>query len=816
MLVPVRLLRRFSDPPLSTAELAARLTMTGTKDERVFRHGVADPAGFVVGRVLEAVPHPNADRLRVCTVDVGAPEPATIVCGAPNVAAGQTVAVARPGAVLPDGTKLRAAKLRGVVSQGMILSETELAIGVEHDGILELDSPARPGTPLDAVLALGTDVIEFEITPNRPDCLGVYGIAREVHASTGAPLAPPPWAEDPGSAGELAAAAVVVECPDLCPRFMARVFEDVRVGPSPPWLRADLLAAGMRPISNVVDVTNYVMLVCGEPLHAFDLDRVAGRRLVVRRAADGEPVRTLDGQDRRLDSETVVICDDDGPTSIAGIMGGERSEVAPTTARVLLEAANWIGANIQRSSARLGLRSEASGRFEKGLEPEAAAEALALASALLVELCGARLVPGTIDVGGPGPPPAVIRLDPDRLRGLLGAPIGPERSAEILTSLGFGVDAAGNGVLDVTVPSFRRSDVTREVDLIEEVARIDGVDRLPATLPPLRAAGRLTHAQRARRRAEDILAGRGLDEVVGWSFADPELLRRLRLAAGHPMTRVVAIENPFSEAQSVMRPTLLGSLLDIARHNVARGAAALGIFESGSVYRSRKAPVAAADDGYRGGPPPADEHHAIGGLVTGALGPPSWRAGAPPPADFFAAKALAGAVLDGLRVDWSVARATWPFLHPGRSAELLLDGGGRRVGFVGELHPLVAADWDLGQTAVFTLNLDVAAAAAPEVVAYRPFGDHPAVLQDLSVIVDDAVDAAAVVGVVRAHGGPALADVSVFDVYRGGQIGAGRTSLSLHLAFRARDRTLTDEEVAAWRAAITAAVAAELGGELRA
>ena len=573
-------------------------------------------------------------------------------------------------------------------------------------------------------------------------------------------------------------------------------------------------------------------------MHAFDLDRVAGRRLVVRRAADGEPVRTLDGQDRQLDAETVVICDDDGPTSIAGIMGGERSEVAPTTTRVLLEAATWIGANIQRSSLRLGLRSEASGRFEKGLEPEAAAEALALASRLLVELCDARLLPGTIDVGGPGPAAQVLRLDPDRLRGLLGAPIGPERSAAILASLGFGVAAAADGVLAVTVPSWRRSDVTREVDLIEEVARIDGVDRLPATLPPLRAAGRLTHAQRARRGAEDILAGRGLDEVVGWSFADPSLLERLRLPAGHPMTRVVTISNPFSEAQSVMRPTLLGSLLDIARHNVARGAGALGIFESGTVYRARRVPAAAgaggaggagagaggaaavavavADPAYRGGPAPADEHHAIGGLVTGAFGAWSWRSGAPAPADFFAAKGLAGAVLDGLRVDWSLARETWPFLHPGRSAELLLGDERRRIGFVGELHPLVAAAWDLGQTAVFTINLDVVAAAAPEVIAYRGFGDHPAVLQDLSVIVDDAVEAGAVVRVVRAHGGPALADVAVFDVFRGAQIGEGRTSLSLHLAFRAADRTLTDEEVGAWREAIKTGLAAELGGELRA
>jgi phenylalanyl-tRNA synthetase beta chain len=533
-------------------------------------------------------------------------------------------------------------------------------------------------------------------------------------------------------------------------------------------------------------------------------------------------------------------------------MGGARSEVSGQTTRVLLEAATWVGANIQRSSSRLGLRSEASGRFEKGLEPEAAAAALGFATDLLVRLAGARVAPGTIDVGGPGPPPAVLRLHPRRLRRLLGAPIG---SREILTSLGFGVaeapdtrDHAGGGrrgddigVLDVTVPAFRRSDVTREVDLIEEVARIDGVDRLPATLPPLRGAGRLTPAQRARRRGEDILAGRGLDEVVGWSFTDPGLLDRLRLPDGHPMRRVVVIENPLSEAQSVMRPTLLASLLDIARHNVARGAVDLGIFESGTVYRARRAPGGSGADGARGpagapggngaagtpragngaggvaggggAPSPADEHHALGGLILGGLGPRSWRAPGPAPADFFAAKALAGAVLDGLRVGWSTAVASWPFLHPGRSAELLV--GDRRIGFVGELHPLVAETWDLPRTAVFTLNLGYVAGVAPAVPAYRDFGDFPAVLQDLSVIVDEGVAAGAVVDVVRAAGGPDLVDVSVFDIYRGAQVGEGRTSLTLHLEFRADDRTLTDEEVAGRRAAITAGLADRLGGELR-
>ena len=306
--------------------------MTGTEVERAEAYGIANPDAFVVGRVLTAEPHPNADRLRVCTVDVGGDAPSQIVCGAPNVAAGQTVAVARPGAIMPDGTRLKKAKLRGEPSEGMILAEDELAIGVEHDGIMVLadgdsaEAPA-PGTPLADLLPIATDVLELEITPNRPDCLAVYGVAREVHAATGAPLAPPPWAQDPGRGGDIEGVEITVECPDLCPRFTARVFEDVTIGPSPWWLKARLMAAGQRPISNVVDITNYVMLLTGQPLHAFDLDRVAGGRLTVRRAQAGETVQTLDDQTRTLDAEMVLIADADGPTSIAGVMGGARSEV---------------------------------------------------------------------------------------------------------------------------------------------------------------------------------------------------------------------------------------------------------------------------------------------------------------------------------------------------------------------------------------------------------------------------------------------------------------------------------------------------------
>ncbi|MHB1538821.1 MAG: phenylalanine--tRNA ligase subunit beta, partial [Solirubrobacteraceae bacterium] len=500
MRVPLEWLRQYCDPDLDVDAIEERLTMTGTKVEAIHRHGVGSPERFVVGRVLGAEQHPNADRLRVCEVDLGDARPggpASIVCGAPNVATGQTVAVALPGAVMPDGTKLKAAKLRGVPSEGMILAEDELEIGPGHEGILVLDALAAegalprdadlsPGAPLAGVLPIATDVLELEITPNRPDCLGIYGVARELHAATGAPLAPAPWRQVGSAAGEprrIDGLSVSVECPDLCPRLLARAFDGVRIACSPPWLKARLTAAGQRPINNVVDVTNYAMLLTGQPLHAFDLDRVAGARQNVRRARDGEQIVTLDGQRRTLDSQMVVIEDADGPTSLAGVMGGGRSEVQAGTRTVALEVANWHGPSIHRTSWTLGLRSEASSRFEKGLAPEQCDDALELASALLESLCGGRAREGTIDVREPFPERARIRLRSGRLAAILGVSVPGGRTQRILSALGFGVERLGGEDLEVSVPPPRRADVTREADLIEEVARIDGLQRLPARLP---------------------------------------------------------------------------------------------------------------------------------------------------------------------------------------------------------------------------------------------------------------------------------------------------------------------------------------------
>jgi phenylalanyl-tRNA synthetase beta chain len=491
-------------------------------------------------------------------------------------------------------------------------------------------------------------------------------------------------------------------------------------------------------------------------------------------------------------------------------MGGARSEVSDATTRVLMEAATWIGPNIHRTSNLLGLRSEASSRFGDGLAPEQAMEAQVVATALMLELTGARLVGGTIDVGPAAEQPwpdATIRLREARVSGLLGLEIPRAKQTKTLTALGFGVIDADDG-LDVTVPGFRRYDVTREADLVEEVGRFE-LDALPATLPKRRGtAGRMSLAQRLRRRAVDALVGRGAYEIVGWSFTERGVADRLRLPEGDPRRRFVALQNPMSEDHSVLRTTLLGSLLDAARHNVARGNADLRLIEQGAVYVAQPGEVL------------PHEHRALGAVLTGRLVAPSWGdAAAPKTADFFAAKGLLAATLDTLRVDWSVREKAEPFLHPGRSAEVLVHAGTEDellVGWVGEVHPLVAREWEIeGTLAAFEVDLDAVVAQAVGVPSYQDLTSFPPVRQDLAVIVADDVAADDVLAAVRGAGGRLLRGVRVFDVYRGAQVGDGRKSLALALTFQAPDRTLSDDDVGPVRDRVVKALATHVGGELR-
>ncbi len=813
MRVPVRWLREYCDPGRSAEELADTLTMSGLKVERLHRVGVGDPHEFVVGKVLTAEQHPDADRLTVCTVDIGANAPSTIVCGAPNVAAGQTVAVARPGAIMPDGTKLGEAKLRGIRSSGMILAEDEVGIGGDHDGTMVLDESLPVGAPLAEHLPIVDEVVELEITPNRPDAMAVYGVARDVHATTAAPLGEDPTATDAEPAGGDRAedhASVEIADPEVCLRFTARVFEDVKIGPSPLWLKQRLMAAGQRPISNVVDITNYVMLTTGQPLHAFDLDQVRGKQIIVRRARDGETMTTLDGVERTFTDEMALVCDAEGSSGIAGVMGGLISEVSDSTTRVLMEAATWVGPNIMRTSKALALRTEASARFEKQLHPEQAMGAQRLAAKLMVELCGARMVPGTIDAYPYPVEPRVVPLRAARMEKLLGERIDEGTAGGILERLGFERVGDDGSASTWRVPPWRDSDVQREADLIEEVARIHGLDKLPTTLPARgEAIGRLTGSQPLRRRLEDLLRDRGLLETISYSFTSPEKLARLRIADVEPL----AIENPLSEEHSVMRPLLLPGLLDAAQHNAAHGRAGLALFESAHAYLPA-GPLEPVPDGSPGGQTPSQEPTHISVVLTEAA-PAGWRTPARAP-DFYAARALLEALMEAAQVEWRVEERGRPFLHPGRAATIVT-AEGVELGWIGELHPLVLREWELyGGAAAFELKTGLLhELTRGRIATYSDVTSFPAVLQDIAVIVPEDVPAARLAEVVRAGAGELLASLRVFDLYHGEQVGEGSKSLALRLEFRAPDRTLTDAEVAERRTAIEKELES-IGGHLRA
>jgi phenylalanyl-tRNA synthetase beta chain len=819
MKAPLHWLRSYCDPGWDADRLAERLAMTGTEVERVTEVGAPVGDGYVVGRVDSVEDHPDADKLRICEVDAGDDKLRRIVCGAPNVAAGQLVPVALPGAVLPGGQKLKKAKLRGVESEGMILSESEMELGEDSAGIVVLDGEVEPGTPLSEVVPVAEQVLELEVTSNRPDCLGVWGVAREVHAISDADLSPAPWEDEPKATGEGKVedlASVEVKVPGLCPRFTARVFTGVAVGPSPLWLRARLIAAGQRPINNVVDITNYAMLAIAQPMHAYDLEEVAGAKLVVDAASKGDKLTTLDGVERSFDSDAVLIYDESGPTGIAGIMGGASSEVSEQTKTVLLEVANWDGVNILQTSRKLGLRSEASARFEKQLHPELALRGQALASKLMVELTGAKLVPGTIDVAAEIPPLHVIELHAERIEALLGMPVSAEKAAADLERLGFGVKRKKD-VLTVTVPPERHYDVSREADLIEEVGRVNDLDKnLPSTLPSTGGhAGGLDRDQRLLRRAEDELRDAGLYEIVTWSFNAPDLADRLRLATDDARRAAIEISNPLSAEQSALRTTLLGGLLDTARLNLSRGNESVRLFESGHVYlRDGEGGPGALGGEYLGNvPAPAVEPHRLAALLTGPA-PPSWREADPEP-DYFVAKAVVealGAAL-GVPLDVEPPADPEPYLHPGRSAVVSVEGA--PIGWLGELHPLVARAWDLPLASAFELDAAPLIAASPiGVETYEDVTTYPAVLQDIAVVVPAETSAADVRAAVLEAGGELLRDARVFDRYEGEQVGEGRVSLALRLEFRAPDRTLTDEEVAEQRTAIAAALE-KIGGGLR-
>jgi phenylalanyl-tRNA synthetase beta chain len=761
MRVPVTWLRDYVTIEMPVRELADRLLISTCEVDRIETVGVADTDGnlglFRVGRVLEASKHPNADRLQLCQVDVGEKDPRQIVCGAWNFGAGATVGVALPGAVLPSGLKLEQRKVRGELSDGMILAEDEVELGTDHTGIMVLPNGIEPGTPLGDVLPLTDTILDCETGHNRPDLLAVYGIAREVAALFDLQLAPPPGVDPPREANE----PVDVEIEDFegCPRYIGRLFRDATIAPSPLWLKARLLAAGMRPISNVVDVTNYVMLALGNPLHAFDRVKLAGGRIVVRRAQKGEKLRTLDGVERELEPHDLMIADGKRSIALAGVMGGEETEIGDDTTEILLEAANFEPYTIFRTSERLRLRTEGSNRWEKGVDPYLAEQAATLATQLIVELTGAKWV-GHADVHAGLPERPVVRFRADKTDEVLGIETHPAEQHTILGRLGFEVDGE-----QVVVPTWRARDVTREIDLVEEVARFR-LDDVPARLPRREAMfGRLSKPQRVRRRIEDTLVGFGFSEAYTWSLLPVD-----------PDSAAVRLQEPLSTEQSVLRTSLLDGLMASARRNVAAGNEEIALFELAHVYLPS-------------GERLPDERWHLGGIAQGG---------------FSVAKGAVEGLYAALRVEAEFTPAD----------DLPRSSRGARTpeGWVLALRdPELPGGWG-----AFELDVDELVARVPDLVVYEDVITYPPVRQDLAFSVGEEVTAGELVAAAREAAGPALREMRAFDVYRGEQVGPGKKSIAFSVTFQSPERTLTDEDAAELRHRIVGALEQKFGAQLRA
>ena len=805
--------------------MAEVLTMSGTEVEGIDWVGAPrDPENlsrFVVGKVLTKDKHPNADKLNLCTVEVGEANGGVrqIVCGAHNFEAGDTVAVSLSGAVLENGLKLKKANLRGVESDGMIMSEQELGYEEKSPGIAVLPDAWIAGAPLQDYLPVSEAVLELELTSNRPDCFSIYGIAREVAAAARRELAPPPIAPPGAFGGAPASDAVGVDIadPDLCPRYGATVIRGVQIGDSPAWLKARLTHAGMRPINNVVDVTNYVMLGWGQPLHAFDAGKIRGGRLIARRATAGEKIVTLDGVQRTLDDQMLVIADVERALVIAGVFGSQDAEIDERTTDIVLEAANFAGPSILRTEMHTGIRSEASNRFEKGIDANLVPGGLDFAGRLFAELCGGTVAPGMVDAGGTPPAPAALSYRPARTESLLGYAVPAAEQAGILRRLECEVDEGGD-TWSVTPATFR-PDLVREVDLVEEVGRIAGYGMAPETLPRHTTAGGLTQPQRVRRAVRRALAGCGLDEAITYTFIAPDALAALGLADGDARLAPVRLSNPMSVEQSVMRTMLLPGLLGAVRDNVDRLNDPPNLFEIGKVYLWDE-PVPAPEHAAEPGAVLPHEPEALGIVLSGPLEADNWT-GAGRATDFYTLKGAVDAALAavGLRGEYAPlgdAAAQFPYLHPGKAALVSVPGAGG-VGALGQVRPDVAAACGVDDLSVYfaSLNMDRLAPVALRTPAFEDLGTYPPASQDLAVVVSRDVPAAAVVEQARRAGGKLVRSVRVFDVYEGDQVPADKRSLALRVVMRSPERTLNEKDIAGVRAKILKALEREFQATLR-
>ena len=800
MKIPLSWLREYVDIHLSSKELAHNLTMAGIEVGEVTV--VGEWTNCVVGHVEKVEPVPNADRLTLCTVNSGDGD-VQVVCGAPNVAAGQRIAYAGIGARLfnPHSGKtetLKAARIRGVTSQGMICSELELGLSNEHTGILVLPEDAPVG--MDLTEYMGDEILELELTPNRFDCMSLLGVAHEVAALTERRVREPDLAYPEDGVSVEEQASVEVADPDLCPRYTATLIRGITIGPSPRWLQERLTKAGMRPINNVVDITNYVMLEYNQPLHAFDFGKVADGRIIVRRAREGEVLVSLDGTERKLSSDMLVIADPTGPVGLAGVMGGANSEMTGATTDVFLESATFDAGNNRRTSQALGMPTEASARFEKGLNPELAPLGLRRATQLIQQIAGGTVAKGILDVfpardSAPGP----IRLRMSRLEKVLGVGFAMKQVVDVLVALGFEVEAEEETSLSARAP-YWRGDITIEDDLVEEVARIVGYEAIPTTMLSTPIPAYLPQPlQEVREGIRDHLVALGMQEVITYSLTNLEDLTKTKALEAESQPLKVA--NPLSSQQEHLRTTLRSGLLSTAGANMSQGAALVAIFESGHVYLPREGDLPV-------------EREMIAGVFCGPRGEAHWL-GSDEPMGYLDAKGVLERLFEGLGTSATFSPFQDSILSPGTCAEISLRGA--PVGILGEVDPGIAASFQVEDypLAFFEVDVEAIVKSAPAIKhAYKPISRFPSAVRDLSIVVEQEIPAAQVQEIIQEQ--RLVEKVQLFDVYEGENIPAGRRSLAYHIYFQASDRTLTSDEVQKAFQSITRSLEQQVKAELRA
>ena len=801
MKLPLSWLSDYTDMNgITPKEYDAKLTMSGSKVEEVYYLG-AEIDNVVTGKILEVVDHPDSDHLKICQLDVGKEEPVQIVTGAPNVtpaSVGEICPVCLHKSTLPGGVKITKGKLRGVPSNGMMCSFQEL--GLSHgcvpyaceNGILFLPAGTPVGEDIKKVLGLDDWVSDFEITSNRPDCLSVIGLARETAATFDRPFSVK-TPEVKGVGDDINKyMSVEVKDTDLCPRYTARIVKNIKIEPSPAWMRERLHACGVRPINNIVDITNYVMLEYGQPMHAFDYKCLSDGRIVVRRARNGESIQTLDGVDHDLSDKMLAICDNDKPVAVAGVMGGANSEIMDDTKTVVFESANFHGATVRITAKALGMRTEASGRFEKGLDPRMTLDAVNRACELVEQLGAGEVIDGIIDVDNSDPNHKRLPFEPDKMNALLGLDLSAEEQVKLLEKLDFQIENN-----EVVVPFFR-TDINRMCDVAEEVARMYGYDKIPTTLyAGEMVQGEFTPSQQAERAAALVCREAGFDESMSHSFISPKFYDMIGWDENDPRRISTTILNPLGEDFSVMRTTVLPSMLDNLAHNHAHRNPTASLYELGTIY------TPTVKDG-KADPDVLPHEEKI--LTLGSYGRLS----------FFQFKGAIEALLRELNikgVSFAPEKAN-PSYHPGRCAKVLIDG--KEIGVFGTIHPTVADRYGLsGEVLAAELQMDALLAAIDPEKLYHPLPKFPASTRDIAVLVDDAVPAASMQAAVEKAAGKLLESVKLFDVYKGKGIPEGKKSVAYSLSLRAPDRTLTDEECdKAMRAAI-AALETEFGAQLR-